>query len=130
MRAGAPVASLERLGTDQHVGTFTHQGLPPQSGAPVNGPAEIQFTPWEADGVALAAIQGLNQKLERENAALKALLGATDNEYPPSETGVGTGAHSSARHGVSANKWRDFSRPRDCLTNGMERVGEGNRAAN
>jgi hypothetical protein len=28
----------------------------------------------DADGVALAAIQGLNQKLERENAELKARL--------------------------------------------------------
>jgi len=28
----------------------------------------------DADGVALAAIQGLNQKLERENAKLKARL--------------------------------------------------------
>src|ERR1035437_5213407 len=39
--------------------------------------------------------------------------GATDSEYPPSGIGVGTGAHSSARHSVSANKRRDFFHPRD-----------------
>jgi len=32
----------------------------------------------DADGVALAAIQGLNEKLEAENAALKARLAAIE----------------------------------------------------
>jgi trimeric autotransporter adhesin len=34
----------------------------------------------DADGVALAAIQGLNQKLESENAALKARLDAIEKK--------------------------------------------------
>ncbi len=32
----------------------------------------------DADGIALAAIQGLNQKLESENAALKSALDAVE----------------------------------------------------
>jgi len=34
----------------------------------------------DADGVALAAIQGLNQKLETENAVLKARLDAIETK--------------------------------------------------
>src|ERR1019366_4729364 len=39
--------------------------------------------------------------------------GATDNEYPPSGIGAGTGARSGPRHSVSASKPRDFFHPRD-----------------
>ncbi len=36
------------------------------------GESETGITTVDADGVALAAIQGLNQKVESENAALRA----------------------------------------------------------
>jgi hypothetical protein len=42
----------------------------------------------DADGVALAAIQGLNQKVEEENRALRAALSAKDGEIAELKRGV------------------------------------------
>jgi hypothetical protein len=62
-----------RLGT-----AFTYQGPLTGGGAPANGNYELQFMLFEAasggaavSGLALGAIQGLNQKLEEKNAALQ-----------------------------------------------------------
>jgi hypothetical protein len=44
------------------------------------GESDTGITTVDADGVALAAIQGLNQKLEQQNAALEKQLTARDVE--------------------------------------------------
>lgn len=68
---------------------FTYQGRLDEAGTPANGLYDLRFAVYDAEtggsavGVALAAIQGLNQKVEErpaqltaENAALKEELTA------------------------------------------------------
>ena len=75
---------------------FTYRGSLSDRGVPAEGAYGFRLTPYDAsvggkalapattlDGVALAAIQGLNEKLERENAQLRERLERLEQVLSP-----------------------------------------------
>ena len=85
----------------------------------LGGEGETYINTLDADGVALAAIQGLyahNQELEAENATLQQRLGDLEARVAALEQAVGAPRSS---HSNLAGGWLPFDRLRTLLLGGL-----------